>query len=378
LWRHIVENELDHRARAVLLVLASMPDEVDLDSLEAAVDSYMERSRLNSNLTFNQALKVLEGTFISIGRKDTFRVVSFRDPSVLDFLAGWLGSNISEVKAILRSATHFEQPMTFWDTTGAGVYRNKRQIRIPFKLPEELLVEALNQTFDSLPCTFSQRYVSDGRAMNYRYARDILLRTRRLYQLIEIHNSIDSPESETLTLQLLAKLDDDLDEVFSKEGGFSVLSLVRLTNVSQGSIKSKLLEVGIGLRRVLLANLKSLNSFELMLDLRSVAPTIVTDEDVIALSEPFRLGLGHWVDQAESFDEAEALSDMRSTIETCGDALEVEVDDVLGQLDYLLEQLPDEHDPDDDYEGQGGGGGGGGGEVESGGDIDSLFDSLRG
>jgi len=124
-----------------------------------------------------------------------------------------------------------------------------------------------------------------------------------------------------------------------------------------------------------MANLKPLDNFDLLLDLRKVAPLVVSDEDMIALADPFRSRIGSWLDDAQYFEDSESLTEMRTTIESCGNALDVEVDDALADLDNLLSELPDDGGWEDNDEGRGGGGGC---ETDSSGDIDSLFDSLRG
>lgn len=109
-WERVYEN-LSPMARDLLLGLSSLPPEVFLDDVEAVTRSLY--SHAFESQALRDALRTLEGTFIRIdkaGRTSESRlVVSFRDPSVQDYLAQRLRTARGEAERVLNRAVFFEQ-----------------------------------------------------------------------------------------------------------------------------------------------------------------------------------------------------------------------------------------------------------------------------
>jgi hypothetical protein len=121
-WGRIYEG-LPEAARAVLLALISLPRRVFVEDLEAATVALM-RSEPFDSVGFDQALRTLEGTFISIDRPfgtvssedgGHYRTVQFHDPSVADYLRGRLGRNQHEAIHLIRHARFFDQLEILWN-----------------------------------------------------------------------------------------------------------------------------------------------------------------------------------------------------------------------------------------------------------------------
>lgn len=121
LWMDIFESELSSVSQAVLLTLASMPHRVSEDALKDSV-SEVVKSRdgvLMTQRSYREALKVLDGTFITIeklsGRGSPTRnalVVRFFSPSVRDFMIAYLSERSEEFQQLLESAVTFDQVVT--------------------------------------------------------------------------------------------------------------------------------------------------------------------------------------------------------------------------------------------------------------------------
>lgn len=108
-WERIYEN-LSPIARVLLLGLSSLPPEVFLEDVEAVTRSLY--SQPFDSQAFRDALRTLEGTFIRIdkaGRTTAELVVSFRDPSVQDYLDQRLRAARGEAERVLNEAVFFEQ-----------------------------------------------------------------------------------------------------------------------------------------------------------------------------------------------------------------------------------------------------------------------------
>ena len=110
-WGRIFDN-LPTTARRILLAVASLPSTVRLEDLRVAVQS-LAGADFDSGEFWN-AIEVVEGTFLELkeaipGRGKPERIVTIRDPSVLDYLWGRLESVGGEADFLLDRATFFEQ-----------------------------------------------------------------------------------------------------------------------------------------------------------------------------------------------------------------------------------------------------------------------------
>ena len=110
-WGRIFDN-LPTMARRILLAVASLPSNVLLEDVRVAVQS-LAGADFDSG-EFRSAIEVVEGTFLELneagpGRGDPERIVTIRDPSVLDYLWGRLEAVGGEADFLLDGATFFEQ-----------------------------------------------------------------------------------------------------------------------------------------------------------------------------------------------------------------------------------------------------------------------------
>jgi len=114
LWLHAFENQISEASRHVLLVLATCGDGVLTTDLEQAFHSFFSARSLkyrfdSSPSSFSKALNELEGNFIRIERSDSRLVVTFHNPSIIDFLNDWISAHSEDVNELLSSAIFFEQ-----------------------------------------------------------------------------------------------------------------------------------------------------------------------------------------------------------------------------------------------------------------------------
>ena len=110
-WGRIFDN-LPPTARRILLAVASLPSTVLLEDLRVAVQS-LAGADFDSG-EFRNAIEVVEGTFLELkeaipGQGKPERIVTIRDPSVLDYLWGRLEAVGGEADFLLDRATFFEQ-----------------------------------------------------------------------------------------------------------------------------------------------------------------------------------------------------------------------------------------------------------------------------
>lgn len=114
IWLHAFENQISEASRHLVLTLASCGDGIVLADLQKAFESFfLKRAATfqfpSSPLSFEKSLFELEDSFIRITARGEERIVSFQNPSVLDFVKNWLLSHTSHAWDLLDSVITFEQ-----------------------------------------------------------------------------------------------------------------------------------------------------------------------------------------------------------------------------------------------------------------------------
>src|SRR4051812_7227234 len=89
LWRIAFESHLDATVQAVLVTLSSVPERAEYDDLRSSWASYCECAAVQRPVgAYERAVRVLDGTFVSIKASGDARLVQFNNPAVGDFVRG--------------------------------------------------------------------------------------------------------------------------------------------------------------------------------------------------------------------------------------------------------------------------------------------------
>lgn len=123
LWEHAVQNQLTDLQRAVLFAMASLPTEVRLHELLMATRPFVQmRPAFNPDSELKETLKVLEDTFVTVGRVRSAPTVRFHNPSIRDFLLSAMDAETSVLARLVEYAVFFEQIELLWSygTVGTG------------------------------------------------------------------------------------------------------------------------------------------------------------------------------------------------------------------------------------------------------------------
>lgn len=120
LWEHPFERHLSPLAQQIVLTVASMPPETALDDLrDAIVSSAWFQEGRHSLRDFEDAIRVLSRTFIDVGlcnpkQGDRFQVAKLHNPSIRDFLLGYLDRFPDQVRRLVEDAAYHEQCSRLW------------------------------------------------------------------------------------------------------------------------------------------------------------------------------------------------------------------------------------------------------------------------
>jgi hypothetical protein len=114
IWLHAFENQISEASRHLVLTLASCGEGIVLSDLQKAFESFFLKQAVkyqfaSSSISFQKSLFELEDSFIRITAYGKERIVSFQNPSVLDFAKHWLLSHTSHAWDLLESVISFEQ-----------------------------------------------------------------------------------------------------------------------------------------------------------------------------------------------------------------------------------------------------------------------------
>lgn len=110
LWAHAYAKGLGRREQCVLVQLCTMPRAVTVADLERA---YINAARLQGLPTrsaqFEEALRVLQDSFLKIIRVAAHDAVQVLNPSLIDFVKAKLVDDVGMLREAIDSATYFDQ-----------------------------------------------------------------------------------------------------------------------------------------------------------------------------------------------------------------------------------------------------------------------------
>jgi hypothetical protein len=146
-----------------LLVLSTLPDTVTLEDFEAAFWTFyrLRQDRFGfstSSGDWQDALKQLDGSFISTRAVGSDIEVSFHSPSVRDFLEGFLADSEGDVADLISGAHFYEQYASLWTGRGghryAGVDKNRdeflRQLGRALFGPSARIIRSVDEEGDAI------------------------------------------------------------------------------------------------------------------------------------------------------------------------------------------------------------------------------------
>jgi hypothetical protein len=367
IWEHAFRNQLSDRARNLLFVLTTMPAEVRIADLERAFTSFHNSQCAkfvipHSATDFKNALKELDGTFVSTRKVQEAVLARFQNPSIRDFMQYLLlgGEALAD---IVGSLAFFEQ---------AQWLAEKQNEEKPQFQPDELrrhkgaVMAALQRLFGVASCSISVEGFQQ-------WARLSVLKTNLTARLVV-----------TATLLLKQQCQDHEDWIAARISKIAVnLESGRVMPSSVvGSIEALehlgLLDSVPGKQFVSALKVQAMNDphdlddFETIADLVRALPNSFIDTELKAIREAYAEFADHYADKCD-LSNPDELRDEASRIGDVGDLLQVDTDYAQDTLkDSAVEIEKDQEsgwDEDDrDY--------GGRSDECSDRELDSMFGTL--
>ncbi|MGW2554837.1 nSTAND3 domain-containing NTPase [Streptomyces sp. NPDC001635] len=163
IWRFAFERHLTDEQRLLVLVLCTLPVNVELEPLWQAHSALCAASGVRtSRASFRGCLEVLEGTFISIEiASASGATIRHANPSVREFGISELSDDAELLKAVIESAIFFEQLSSLYRyATPTGTTPKKPKLLSALTGMREKVIAQLSETFHSPSPQRENRWVS--------------------------------------------------------------------------------------------------------------------------------------------------------------------------------------------------------------------------
>lgn len=278
IWRYGFEEQLDETQRALLLTLATMPDEVDSDDLQRAFDAFAQAAGISTRKrAFERALAVLDDSFVRTYQDIGKIFVTFYDPSVADFLATYLDTSPADLRLAVDSAVFFEQSQAL-----ARFVREEVTKDLAFEY-----LDAVERCLDAPSCSWYQVYWGRD-ATEPTTSRKHASRADRADVLGRMKRWKSPYRDEPLRSRLRAlytATTEKLREQWLKGEGTTEDALHLLRGMQSRSEGINALAQAA--KHLALEDLHYSYAFRRLLDLRQIAPRIFDDEEWVRLRHSY-------------------------------------------------------------------------------------------
>lgn len=144
IWEHAFNSQLLETERLLLLVLRTLPDKVLISDMKTALKAHFSSTVHEVEKNITRALTELLGNFIVIDQNKGNEIVSFHNPSVIDFIDNYIDKNPYLYELLGNAICFFEQFQWLCKKI------TEKNIVAQF---EFILLDSLRKGFHSDPCS---------------------------------------------------------------------------------------------------------------------------------------------------------------------------------------------------------------------------------
>lgn len=355
IWEHAFRRQISPQSRHLLFVLTTMPKAARLEDVKTAFWSVHRAQAAFQRLTvsttdFIDALKELDGTFISTQQNGGLTLLQFQNPSIRDFMRALIFSG-EMLEELISHLVFFEQAEWFieiLDEAPGVPYPGRRMLtadqpHLKRLVPE--MVKKLCQLIDAPSCELRSYRINE---------RDVLSIKRKdtVERIADVAGKCDA---------LLVEIDrewlDERLEITSEglcENHFCLNEIVwpirRLHNLgllSNASGKRLVTE----LKECVVEEMTDLHGFETAAALATGISGVFSEEELGGIRSQF----GGFIESYAAKSDArnpEELRSQASVIDDIGTMLEVDTQDAQQELKDAADGLEDDRgqdwEPDDE------------------------------
>jgi hypothetical protein len=340
-WDHAFRFQLTHAAQSLLIVKASMPDEVLISDLESAFLKFHQYRRTKdgvhgSTRDFERAMKELDGNFVKVTLIGKDQIVTFHNPSISDFLEFYLAGSPNDVADVIQAISFFDQFLTLW--------RGQQGKRFSgIDTDSDAFIRALASQFGAPFCRIIR--MGDGHGNIYGVRRwDLSFEAKTLFAA-DVAHGLKSSSSRSV-LEHLVKMWGPLLEqgTGDKEG---LVQLLRTLNSEDADLVAKHSIFPIA-KKYLTRQLDEVDDFKNLSNFVTLFPSVLEPDELTLLRSTFHRFCAKydhsWVETADD------LRGLAEDFELIGERLAVDVEKMTKELKARAEYLESEPTEDDTYD----------------------------
>lgn len=344
IWNHAFHNQLSEFSRHLLIVLTILPEETRLDDVTTAYREYQRTLARKYGIpveknALKKALAELDDTFLKIRFNRKHQIISFHNPSVLDFMSEILRSNRDEIEDCLQSTVFFEQIERLGALLGPipGALGQLPSV----KENPSLLIKAIDRTIQAKPVSNVFGFVSSN------------TRSKRIFQerMVELARLLLPSQSVLVKNMVIERI----ESVFTSEK-IPVSMRVRFLKNGEATGLAKEQQFDHWLK-ITIQQLESepidVFAHEMIAELVTALPSYFPQ----AYREAAALRFAMFVESdyqpvIENATDPEELQSYHRSIESAANVFNFEADSILKEIeDTIYEIQRNQEPPDDDDDG---------------------------
>jgi len=348
-WEHAFERQISEESRNLLLALATLPWEVFREDAERAFDIFnRDQARLNGretrSLDFENALRELEGNFVSTRKSRDRILLSFHNPSIRDFLIRYIILHPDFLRVLVRCSAFHEQLSWLWAVFQAN------QRRLQSVINQEVLA------LDMFHNNENEMFLPSCQIVNYRDSNESTYKKswpmsfeERAILITEIAGSVSAPDLSRLFERIIAVIDDRLRDSKARQEHLASF-LKKATTLKLLNVQNHAVFLGHA-KEYLVSDLGWFEEYRAFCDFAAIFPDMITERDLDKVKVSFK----EFASDSLSFtDESDpdVIRENADELRAMGERLNVDVSCEVRRLETRAEEIEEEVSStlEDDYD----------------------------
>ncbi len=370
IWEHAFQSQISQAARTLLITISSLGDEVLMDDLEEAFNCFYNKMAKDLNFSiyyndFRKSLKELEGNFILIEQHSQKTTVKFHNPSINDFVEGFIRTNYRISRLLLETAIYFEQLIKL---TNFQQFVEEKLGEYPIfnRTNKDLWLKKINELYASTTPILISVVYPDGTTRKEKISINF---EKRLQFVIELEKQ---KKLEGLKSTIDAMF-NHLIKLYEKKVSNKWLALEFLGYLpEQNALDSEGLEVFLNtIKEAFLRDLETSDDYKYLTDLIKQMPRLFTEAEKENIKTDFVDFCEKEVINIRESDDPAYLTQNKDALDEVAEFLKIEIRESLASIDDRINELYHGESDEDyyrsDFQEE---------SEMSAEEIDSLFDSL--
>ena len=336
LWEHAFLYQISSSSRNLLIVLASLPNDIQISNLKVAFASFHKLDgQINNNSLssqdFRESLKELEGNFIKIERKTSDLFISFHNPSIRDFINIYLKTNLQNLELLVTSVRYFEQCVNIWELCNLS---DKTKVDNSININPNLSADFPVAFWRGLINTFDSKLLRRGwgnQSSEFRFEF-----------ILDVDKIISLKDSDNNLQEIINKINNIIDTNGTGNKSY-LLRILRRHCELEKFHKVQIFDLIKNSKKLYLYDISTFEEYKYAIEFLKIFPDIITNDEYSQLVSNFEDNLRgeiEWIiDEYTSPDEIlEDIDRLRDIGEYFDIDFTQEIDDLEDQVEILIQE----------------------------------------